>query len=63
MSTVSYFSSLFISHDLRVVRSPAHQLIVLKNGRIVESGSSDQIFKKPKQKYTEQLISAAFEIK
>ena len=54
---------IFISHDLRVVRSLAHQLIVLKNGRIVESGSSDQIFKKPKQKYTEQLISAAFEIK
>ena len=54
---------IFISHDLRVVRSLAHQLIVLKNGRIVESGSSDQIFKKPKQKYTKQLISAAFEIK
>ena len=54
---------IFISHDLRVVRSLAHQLIDLKNGRIVESGSSDQIFKKPKQKYTKQLISAAFEIK
>ena len=57
------FGYIFISHDLRVERSLAHQLIVLKNGRIVESGSSDQIFKKPKQKYTEQLISAAFEIK
>ena len=54
---------IFISHDLRVIRSLAHQLIVLKNGKIVESGSSDQIFKKPKQKYTKQLISAAFEIK
>ena len=54
---------IFISHDLRVIQSLAHQLIVLKNGKIVESGSSDQIFKKPKQKYTKQLISAAFEIK
>ena len=54
---------IFISHDLRVIQSLAHQLIVLKNGKIVESGSSDQIFKNPKQKYTKQLISAAFEIK
>ena len=54
---------IFISHDLRVIQSLAHQLIVLKNGKIVESGSSDQIFKKPKQKYTKELISAAFEIK
>ena len=54
---------IFISHDLRVIQYLAHQLIVLKNGKIVESGSSDQIFKKPKQKYTKQLISAAFEIK
>ena len=54
---------IFISHDLRVVKSLSHQLIVLKNGKIVESGNSDQIFKKPKQKYTKQLISAAFEIK
>ena len=56
-------SLLFVSHDLRVVKSLSHQLIVLKNGKIVESGNSDQIFKKPKQKYTKQLISAAFEIK
>ncbi len=54
---------VFISHDLRVVRSLAHQLIVLKNGKVVESGNSNQIFKSPKQKYTKQLISAALEIK
>ena len=54
---------IFISHDLRVVRSLAHQLIVLKNGKVVESGNSNQIFKSPKQKYTKQLISAALEIK
>ena len=54
---------MFISHDLRVIRSLAHQLIVLKNGKVVESGNSNQIFKLPKQKYTKQLISAALEIK
>ena len=54
---------VFISHDLRVVQSLAHQLIVLKNGKVVESGNSNQIFKLPKQKYTKQLISAALEIK
>ena len=54
---------IFISHDLRVVKSLAHYLVVLKNGKIVESGNSNQIFKAPKQKYTKQLISAAFEIK
>ena len=54
---------VFISHDLRVIRSLAHQLIVLKNGKVVESGNSNQIFKSPKQKYTKQLISAALEIK
>ena len=45
------------------MQSLAHQLIVLKNGKVVESGSSNQIFKSPKQKYTKQLISAALEIK
>ena len=54
---------VFISHDLRVVQSLAHQLIFLKNGKVVESGNSNQIFKLPKQKYTKQLISAALEIK
>ena len=54
---------VFISHDLRVVQSLAHELIVLKNGKVVESGSSDKIFKSPKQKYTKQLISAALQIK
>ena len=54
---------IFISHDLRVVKSLAHQIIVLKNGKIVEKGSSQDVFKQPKQIYTKQLISAAFEIK
>ena len=54
---------IFISHDLRVVKSIAHQLVVLKNGKIIESGNANKIFKSPKQKYTKKLISAAFQIK
>ena len=54
---------IFISHDLRVVKSLAHKIIVLKNGKIVEKGNSKDIFTNPKQSYTKKLISAAFEIK
>ena len=54
---------IFISHDLRVIRSLAHKIIVLKNGKIVEKGNSKDIFTNPKQSYTKKLISAAFEIK
>ena len=53
---------LFISHDLRVVRALSNQVIVMKDGVIVESGTSDQIFKKPKTEYTRALISAAFDL-
>ena len=54
---------IFISHDLRVVKSLAHQLIVLKDGKVIESGNAYKIFRKPKKIYTKKLISAAFEIK
>ena len=54
---------IFISHDLRVIKSLAHKIIVLKNGKIVEKGNSKDIFTNPKQSYTKKLISAAFEIK
>ena len=53
---------LFISHDLRVVRALSNQVIVMKDGVIVESGTSDQIFEKPKTEYTRALISAAFDL-
>ena len=53
---------LFISHDLRVVRALSNQVIVMKDGVIVESGTSDQIFKKPETEYTRALISAAFDL-
>ncbi|MDR0476374.1 MAG: dipeptide ABC transporter ATP-binding protein [Desulfobulbaceae bacterium] len=50
---------LFISHDLRVVRSLADYLIVMRSGRIVEQGRADRIFARPGQPYTQRLLQAA----
>ena len=50
---------LFISHDLRVVRAMSHEVIVMKEGDIVEQGTAEQIFDAPRQPYTRQLVQAA----
>jgi microcin C transport system ATP-binding protein len=50
---------LFISHDLRVVRSLADYLIVMQDGNIVEQGQADRIFARPGQPYTQRLLQAA----
>uniref|UniRef100_UPI001BDE37A3 oligopeptide/dipeptide ABC transporter ATP-binding protein n=1 Tax=Mesorhizobium sp. dw_380 TaxID=2812001 RepID=UPI001BDE37A3 len=50
---------LFISHDLRVVRYMADRIGVLYRGRLVETGSSDQIFAGPNHPYTQMLLAAA----
>lgn len=49
---------LFISHDLSLVESLCHQVIVMKDGEIVESGSAKDIFDNPKEQYTKELIAA-----
>lgn len=54
---------MFISHDLRVVRAMAHDLIVMKDGKVVESGPAAQIFAAPKQPYTQVLMDAALNLK
>lgn len=53
-------SYLFISHDLRVVKAMAHRIIVMHQGKIVEQGDADDIFVRPQEKYTQELIKAAF---
>jgi peptide/nickel transport system ATP-binding protein len=49
---------LFISHDLGIVRMLCEQVIVLRAGRIVESGAANDIFENPKAAYTRELLSA-----
>ena len=53
---------LFISHDLKVVRALADEVLVMRNGKVVEQGSADAIFDAPKEPYTRALIKAAFDI-
>ncbi|MBX3530909.1 MAG: ABC transporter ATP-binding protein [Rhizobiaceae bacterium] len=54
---------LFISHDLKVVRALASKVIVMRNGKVVEAGEAETIFRHPREDYTKALIAAAFDIK
>ena len=53
---------LFISHDLRVIRAMSHEVVVMKDGVVVERGPTEQIFEAPQQPYTKALMAAAFRI-
>ena len=53
-------SYVFISHDLAVVRALSDEILVMKNGKVVERGSAEAIFERPQQDYTRELIAAAF---
>ena len=54
------FSYLFISHDLKVVKTIAHDVLVLKQGKALEYGPAAAVFSSPKNEYTQELISSAF---
>jgi microcin C transport system ATP-binding protein len=53
---------LFISHDLRVVRALSDEVIVMRDGKVVEQGSADRIFAAPQAPYTQALLAAAFNL-
>jgi microcin C transport system ATP-binding protein len=53
---------LFISHDLKVVKALANDVIVMRFGKVVEQGASSEIFGAPKDDYTKALMAAAFNI-
>ncbi|MBU2089584.1 MAG: ATP-binding cassette domain-containing protein, partial [Alphaproteobacteria bacterium] len=53
---------MFISHDLKVVRAMAHKVIVLRHGKVVETGSAEAIFDHPADPYTKALMKAAFDL-
>ena len=53
-------SYLFISHDLRVVRAMAHRVMVMRGGRVLEEGPTEQVMADPRDPYTRALMDAAF---
>jgi microcin C transport system ATP-binding protein len=50
---------LFISHDLAVIRAMAHRVMVMKDGRVVESGATENVLSNPAQPYTRRLLAAS----
>lgn len=52
---------LFISHDLSVVRALSDDIVVLKQGKVVEHGAAQQVFESPQADYTQKLIKAAID--
>jgi microcin C transport system ATP-binding protein len=54
---------LFISHDLKVVRALANEVIVMRNGLVVERGPAREIFENPQDDYTKALLAAALNLK
>lgn len=53
-------SYLLITHDMEVVAAMAHSVLVLQSGRVVETGTVDQVLQNPQHPYTQALVAAAF---
>jgi microcin C transport system ATP-binding protein len=54
-----HISYLFISHDLKVIRAMSHRIIVMRHGRFIESGETEQLFNHPQHPYTQTLLHAS----
>jgi len=54
---------LFISHDLKVIRALSDEIIVMRDGRVVEHGPAAQVLDAPREAYTKALMAAAFEMR
>ncbi len=52
-------SYLFITHDLKVIEAVAHRIMVMKDGKIIETGETEDIFNSPKETYTQNLLTAS----
>lgn len=55
-------SYILITHDVGVIRALAHEVVVMRSGQIVESGTVDQILNAPQERYTQILVNAAREV-
>ena len=53
---------IIVTHDLAVVRMLADRMMVMRNGKVVESGLSDQVLDDPKQEYTQLLVSSVLQV-
>ena len=53
---------VFISHDLKVVRSIADYVVVMKDGQIVEEGPTEQVLENPRSAYAAALVKASFDL-
>jgi microcin C transport system ATP-binding protein len=53
---------IFISHDLKVLKSICHHLVVMKEGKIVEAGPARDLFSNPRDPYTRELLATAFQL-
>ena len=60
LQSANNLSYLFISHDLAVVRAMADHILVMKDGRMVEQGTPDEVLDNPREEYTKRLMAAAF---
>ncbi|MFO1351289.1 MAG: ABC transporter ATP-binding protein [Gammaproteobacteria bacterium] len=62
LQTRHQIAYLFISHDLRVIRALADEIIVMRDGHVVEHGAAEQILARPREPYTRALMAAAFQL-